>query len=102
MILTFSVPEKYVQIINWYKSLEGQEKSREFRKVILEYLENEPHIMKVNEAERFSRPQANVAKPLQKVNIVTSTQEDDLDSKLDLMGLGVIGIDQQTGNAASM
>lgn len=56
--MSFSVPEdnaKYKNLVNWYRSQDKQERSRNFRIIFMEYLENTHHIMSSETAPHVSR-----------------------------------------------
>lgn len=92
MIFSFSVPEKstkYSVLIQWYKNIEPQERSRLVRDILLRNLMNEQQpeipakkLEPVSPVNKFSQAQ------IQRVNISeVREEEEDLDLKFKTIGV---------------
>lgn len=86
MIMSFSVPEnnpKYALLIDWYQKADRQERSREFREIFLTYLGKPRHTIELQARNHVSRPEPV---ELVRVDINRPDNDDDLDSRLDIIG----------------
>lgn len=89
MIFSFSVPEneKNHLLIDWYKTVDAQERSRKFREIFMSYLKKPQHTMEISETDHVSRSINSIV--LDRMDTIGShSVEDDLDSRLDLIGIG--------------
>jgi hypothetical protein len=84
LILSFSVPDnqKYQCIIDWYKSQDSQERSREFRNIFLAFLQQKPFPI----AENKTLDHISHTVELQRIEFVADAEED-FDSKLHYIGI---------------
>lgn len=83
MIFSFSVPDnpKYQAIIDWYMSVDRQERSRAFREIFLSYLTKSHHIMDSQATNPISLPQ------IQRIRVEEIVEpEIDFDTKFNMIG----------------
>jgi hypothetical protein len=86
MIFSFSVPEggKYAKLIEWYRNADKNERSIQFRKIFMAYLEGTQNIVE----SRDDRVSLGIkTTELERIDIVGGSSEVDLDSKLDSIGI---------------
>lgn len=88
MIISFSIPEttKYAPIIEWYQSIDKNDRSREFREIFLSYLKKPQHTMNKQVEHHVSQESLKVVE-LDRINIVGVSMDDDLDSRLNMLGV---------------
>lgn len=88
MIISFSIPEtpKYMPIIEWYQNVDKNDRSREFREILLSYLKKTRHTL-AQEVESHVSQEVLRLVELERIDIIGSSTNDDLDSRLDMMGV---------------
>jgi hypothetical protein len=89
MIFSFSVPnnQKNRELVEWYMRADKQERSREFREILMSYLKKSRHTMETNAEDHVSRSIERV-ELVRMEDVGRHSADDDLDSRLDLIGVG--------------